>query len=186
MRRATFAVVLGAGLALATGCSSATDDGVAHLDPTFVEAPPPTGPAANGVTDQVLPGLGDGPAVDLASYRGTPLVVNFFASTCPPCVEEMPTIQDALERADGDFAVVGVATNDDVDEAEALVEQTGVTWDIGTDPDGSLIVAAGGSGLPTTLFVDADGNIVDVNIGAMQAGDLAGLLHDNFGIDLPD
>jgi thiol-disulfide isomerase/thioredoxin len=176
MRRAVAIAVL----LLAGAC---TDHPAADGDPA---GEPVSGTAAVGDTTQVLAGLGDGaPEVDLAGYRGEPLLVNFFASTCVPCVQEMPAIQAAFEAAGGAFEVVGVAVNDRVDAALDLVRRTGVTWDLANDPDGTFVRAAGGLYLPTTVFVDADGNIVDTHVGAMSSGDLASLLRDNFGIDVP-
>src|SRR5262245_22012921 len=80
----------------------------------------------SGVT---LPGLGDNPDVAFADYAGRPVVVNFFASTCAPCVEEMPAFEEVNEAAGGEVAFVGVAVNDRVEDALALAEETGVTWD---------------------------------------------------------
>ncbi len=151
------------------------------------DSPSPTGgepterPAQPGVTETVLTGLRDG-EVDLAGYRGAPLVINFFASTCVPCVEEMPAIERVYQAAAGGFDVVGVAVNDRVDDALALVEETGVTWDLATDPDGSFIRAIGGLYLPTTALVSAEGDVVDVHTGTLDADDLVRLLSDHLDV----
>ena len=111
--------------------------------------------------------------------------MNFFQHNCAPCLQEMPAIEAAFQAAGGTFAVVGVATQDDPDEAKALAGSLGVTFDLAADPQAQLFVDAGATVLPTTLFIDADGNVVDTHVGAMDAGDLASLLHDHFGIDVP-
>nr|MDQ3293736.1 TlpA family protein disulfide reductase [Actinomycetota bacterium] len=139
-------------------------------------------PEANA-TERVLTGLGEGAGeVDLAGFRGTPLVVNFFASTCVPCVEEMPAIERVFQAGAGRFAVVGVAVNDRVDDALALVERTGVTWDLATDPDGTFIRAMGGLYLPTTALIDAEGEVVEVRTGTLDADELVDLLDEHLGL----
>lgn len=171
MRRAVVVTVL-----LVAGGAACTDQPAA--------GPPLTNEATPGVTSRTLDGL-QGGQVDLASYRGTPLLVNFFQHNCAPCLQEMPDLEAAFEAAGGDFAIVGVATQDNPDRAQALADQLGVTWDLAADPSGALFLDAGAVVLPTTLFVDADGTIVDTHVGAMSAGDISSLLRDHFGIDVP-
>jgi thiol-disulfide isomerase/thioredoxin len=130
----------------------------------------------------VLDGL-DGGQVAFADYAGTPVVVNFFASTCAPCVREMPDIESVKDDVGDRVAFVGVATNDRVDDAVALARRTGVTWDLARDPRGDFIAEVGGLVLPTTVLVGADGRVVDVHGGQLDAGELRGMLRDDLGID---
>ena len=140
--------------------------------------------ADDDLSTVTLPGLGEHPDVAFADYAGRPVVVNFFASTCAPCVEEMPAFQEVNEAADGEVAFVGVAVNDRVEDALALVEETGVTWDLAADPDGTFIRSVGGVNMPTTVILDEQGHVVDVQGGKLDDGELVDLLSEEAGVDV--
>ena len=80
-------------------------------------------------------------------------MVNFFASTCIPCKKEMPALQRVHERLGDDVTFVGIAVQDDPEAAQDLIDQTGVSYDLGQDPTGSLFQGFGGVVLPITAFV---------------------------------
>ncbi|MDP8987408.1 MAG: TlpA family protein disulfide reductase [Actinomycetota bacterium] len=107
-----------------------------------------------------------------ADYRGRPLVINFFASWCAPCVAEMPDFEAVHQELGEQVAFLGINLRDQVDDATRLVETTGVTYDVGRDPSGDLATALGVVNMPSTLFVSADGQVVDAHPGALTAGDL--------------
>lgn len=111
-----------------------------------------------------------------------PTVVNFFASWCPPCVKEMPDFQDVSQELDGRVAFFGLAVNDRPEDAERIVEQTGVTYDWGRDVDGRVANAAGALNMPTTMFVDAEGEVVEVHSGALDADELRALVDEHLGV----
>lgn len=129
------------------------------------------------IGDSTLVGLGpDAPAIDFAALRGRPVVLNFFASTCAPCVTEMPALE-ATHQALGDrVAFVGVAVNDRVEDALAMVEDTGVTYPVAADPSGELFTSAGFSFLPVTVILDADGEVAKRLTGALGEDDLRAAL----------
>ena len=79
----------------------------------------------------------DGEEVPLSSVRGTPTVVNFFSSTCTPCITEMPAFEEVYQdvQGSGEVAFLGLAVADRTDDALALVEQTGVTYPTAEDKD---------------------------------------------------
>jgi cytochrome c biogenesis protein CcmG/thiol:disulfide interchange protein DsbE len=111
--------------------------------------------------DMTLPALGDyGPAGgrDLGELRGEPLVINFWASWCAPCVREMPALQRVSN--DLDVTVIGVDYIDQNDKAERLAERLGIEYELLRDDDGEFGNAVGLVGTPTTLLVDARGTIV--------------------------
>lgn len=111
----------------------------------------------------------DGRAVDLGHYVGRPMVVNFFASWCGPCAREMPDFQ-AVHVARGDeVTFVGVSLQDTPEAAQALAERTGVTYDLVRDTESELFRAIGGTSMPTTVFISASGEIVDVHGGELPA-----------------
>lgn len=145
------AVLAGFVVSLATG----DDDG----DPQASEA---TLVPAEDVPDVVLPGL-DGEDVQLSAYRGTPLIVNFWGSWCEPCVDEMPDLQRVHETLGDQVAFLGVNVNDSPEAAAAMVERTGVTYDLARDEDGALGRALDVTTFPTTFLIDAQGTVVDVS-----------------------
>lgn len=165
----------GAALGLA-GCGD--DDGGAD---------PPGSVALGGddVGDAVLAGLGpDAGDVDLAELRGRPVVVNFWASTCAPCVREMPALESVHQAAGDDVAFVGVAVNDRVDAALDLADRTGVTYPLVADADGSFFARAGATLLPTTLVLDRDGRVTRRMVGEVTADELVGALAEEAGVEV--
>jgi cytochrome c biogenesis protein CcmG/thiol:disulfide interchange protein DsbE len=119
-----------------------------------------------------LTGL-DGGTVDLAAYRGRPLLVNFWASWCRPCVKEFPLLRAVRERhrADG-LEVIGVlASSDSPAKARAFARRNGGTWPVGIDrgggPAGETTIAYGVAGLPETFFVRRDGSLAVLQLGEL-------------------
>jgi thiol-disulfide isomerase/thioredoxin len=115
--------------------------------------------------------LGGG-ATTFAAYAGTPLVVNVWASWCPPCKTEMPDFQEVHEALGSSVRFVGVDRADDTADAMSFVRRTGVTYDIVTDPDDRFTRALEISIMPTTLLVSADGVVVATLSGAQSADQL--------------
>ena len=135
--------------------------------------------AAEYVPDAVPLTRFDGSKVDLADYAGQKLVVNFFASTCVPCRKEMPALEQ-VQRALGEkVTFIGIAVEDDPKAAQALVAKTGVTYDTMQDPTGEMINKSGGTLLPYTIFVAADGTIMERHNGALDASQLRQKISDD-------
>jgi len=111
-----------------------------------------------------------GAEATLESYRGQPLVVNFWASTCAPCVAEMPDFESVFQEytARSDLAFVGINFGDTRDAAEDMVETTGVTYDIGRDTQRKLLTDFGSTTMPTTVLVDRDGRVVEMRTGPVS------------------
>jgi thiol-disulfide isomerase/thioredoxin len=128
----------------------------------------------------------DGDEVPLASVRGEPTVVNFFASTCIPCITEMPAFEQVFQELGAEEAPVrflGIAISTDrTEDALDLVERTGVTYPTAKDLDGSVASALDVALLPTTVLLDADGDIVGSSSGELSARELRSLLVE-LGID---
>jgi cytochrome c biogenesis protein CcmG, thiol:disulfide interchange protein DsbE len=115
---------------------------------------------------------------DLTSYEGTPLVVNFFASWCVPCVTEMPAFEEVHQAYGDEVAFVGLAVRNTIEEGQGIVDDTGVTYDLGRDPRGDILTALGGLNLPTTVLVAADGTVTSVNTGEVSASELTEMIDD--------
>ena len=115
----------------------------------------------------------DGETTSLAAYGGRPLVVNFWASWCPSCVAEMSAAFLPAQLALGDdVSFLGMNIQDERERALDLVAETGVLFDLAEDADGSLYSALGGLGMPFTLFVSAEGQILDVHNGPLTEDQL--------------
>jgi len=125
----------------------------------------------------------DDEVVTLASLRGKPVLVNFFASYCTPCIREMPALEAAHQAVGDQVRFLGLAMQDRPEEALDLVERTGVTYQVAQDKDGSVITALGGIVLPTTVLLDADGDIVASHAGELSEDQLLGLIADELGIE---
>ena len=121
----------------------------------------------------------DGGQLSLAELSGEPLVVNFWASWCPPCVAEMPDFERVhLDRAE-EVRFVGLNTQDRREQAEALAVQTGVSYELGFDPDGALARDFEVISMPSTYFVDADGAIVHRHAGLLTEQQLRDLIDEH-------
>jgi len=86
-----------------------------------------------------------------------PAIVNFLASWCGPCREELPE----LERISKEIAVVGVDVADNRGKAVELLDEAGVTFPVGYDPQRKVASGYRVNGMPTTVLVGADGTEVD-------------------------
>jgi thiol-disulfide isomerase/thioredoxin len=164
MRRV--AVLLALGLLLtAASCTGGRDEPAAPDDGVSLEG--------DDIGDYTLAGLGpDADPVDLPSLRGRPVVVNFFASTCGPCVREMPALESANQTLDGEVTFVGVAVADRVDDALALVDRTGVTNALAADPTGEVFATSGATLLPATMLLDGEGEVFRRFTGEIGEDDL--------------
>ncbi len=114
-----------------------------------------------------LPGLRGG-RVRLAELRGRPVVLNFWASWCPPCLAEMPEFERVHRRLGGRVAFLGVNQRDQPRAAEELAGRTGVTYPLAVDVAGQAFDAFGGLGMPTTVLIGADGTVADVFAGQLD------------------
>lgn len=115
----------------------------------------------------------DGSQASFRDYRGKPVVVNFFSSTCVPCQTEMPALEQVHRKAGAQIAFLGLDVQDTVASGKAFVESVGVTWDMGRDPDASILQSLGGTALPTTVVLDANGKIVYQHLGKLEVDDLS-------------
>jgi cytochrome c biogenesis protein CcmG/thiol:disulfide interchange protein DsbE len=117
----------------------------------------------------------DGAPFDLASYRGKPVVVNFWASWCTPCRDEFPMLKDQLATlgpTDG-LVIVGVLYKDQADLAKPFVTDMGATWPTVADADGAIAAAYRVVAPPQTYFIDKDGVLRGIQIGQVLASDFA-------------
>jgi cytochrome c biogenesis protein CcmG/thiol:disulfide interchange protein DsbE len=126
-------------------------------------------PAAAFTADK-LDGRG---TLSLSDYAGKVVVLNFFASWCPPCKEENPALVRVWERyRTSDVVFIGIVYSDSTDKARTYVSANGVTWPTVQDGDGRIAFAYGVFGPPETYFIGPDGIIAGRHIGAVDEGTL--------------
>ncbi|HEY3700940.1 MAG TPA: TlpA disulfide reductase family protein [Acidimicrobiales bacterium] len=110
-----------------------------------------------------------GSTISLSDFRGRPVVMNFFASWCPPCRDELPILSAAQRRVGANVAFVGIDVSDSTPAALDLVRSSGVTYPLGVDPNYKVTDSLYHlRGLPSTVFIDAKGNINGTVLGQLS------------------
>jgi cytochrome c biogenesis protein CcmG, thiol:disulfide interchange protein DsbE len=128
----------------------------------------PSSRPAPQLPSQVL----SGPHVDLASLRGKPALVNFWASWCGPCKQEAPELKRFSEGLGNRATLVGVDWGDSADGAREFIAKSGWRYPILRDPTQKVGTEYGLNGLPTTFVLNADGDIVQTLQGPQTAAKL--------------
>ena len=130
-----------------------------------LEAAPVKGHPAPEITLETTAGE----TVTLSDFKGKPVLINFWATWCPPCRAEMPDFQ-ALHRELGDDVVVFSvnASSQDNGDVNAFMEEFGITFPVLLDKTGLAGVTYNVRGLPTTVFVDRNGVINEVFTGGLN------------------
>ena len=111
----------------------------------------------------------DGDSVALASLAGRPVLLNVWATWCPPCREEMPALQELHDRYDErGLAVVAASLDASAADAAAFARELGLTLRLLHDPAGRVTRTFRTTGVPETFLIGADGRIVRRWIGAFD------------------
>jgi thiol-disulfide isomerase/thioredoxin len=160
--------------ALALGVSACGLFG--HDDATV--SPVPSSPAIVVATGSIPDTVGALPTLDVAGFhtlleqaKGTPLVVNFWASWCGPCVDEAPLLAKAARTHRG-IQFLGVDILDDRGDAQQFIRDHAIPYPSVFDPPGDIRTDAGSEGQPVTLFIAADGLQVAKVDGQLDAESL--------------
>lgn len=164
---AAFAVVVGGWVGWAALQAPELPDFVASGDAIDV----PADGAFPPVTLEEFEGM-------LVGLRGRPVVVNVWASWCAPCRTEMSLLQAAADAYAGRAVLLGVASNDDPDEAQAFLTELGLTYPNVFDRSGEIRVALGLTAYPTTYVFDSAGSLRARVNGGISEQRLAGLIED--------
>lgn len=128
---------------------------------------------ARGLPPVALESL-DGQSTPISNIApGKPMVVNLWATWCPPCIREMPVLQDAQKNSTG-IVFVFANQREQAETIRSFIDEQQLDLaNLYRDPDGELASAVGSQGLPTTLFYNADGQLVDTHFGALSRATLA-------------
>lgn len=117
--------------------------------------------------DFTIPML-SGESFSLSEQRGKPVVVNFWATWCPPCRAEIPFFQAAARKYNGQVTVIGVDDGEPLSLVASFVNEMGMTYPVPLDEDSAVSRAYRVNSLPTTFFIDAQGIIRNIHIGIIN------------------
>jgi len=159
------------------------DDASAPTLPSGLE--PPSGSPQRG---QQAPDFSittfDGETFSLSAHLaddGRPVLLNLWASWCPPCRAEMPVFDEVSADRAADVLVIGVAVDDTLAAARAFAGQIDVAYPLGFDTDGVIASRYPSPGLPTTFTISAGGEIVRVAYGELDEDDMHSLIDEAIG-----
>jgi thiol-disulfide isomerase/thioredoxin len=126
----------------------------------------------------------DSNEVDLSKLKGKVVLVDFWATWCPPCLEELPNVLETYKKYhDKGFEIIGISFDKDIDTVKKFVKEKGMVWPQYADGkfwDNDLGVYFGIQQIPTTWLVDKSGKVVDKD---MRGSELAAKVAKLLGID---
>jgi cytochrome c biogenesis protein CcmG/thiol:disulfide interchange protein DsbE len=117
--------------------------------------------------------VGGGEPVTLSALRGQPVVVNFWATWCVPCLEEHALLASAARGLEGQARFLGVVYEDDPAQVLRFLARHDSAYPSLLDPDSRTAIAYGVFGVPETYFIDAEGRIAAKHVGPLEPGPLA-------------
>ncbi len=137
----------------------------------------PATPAITNLSGKVapafsLPALFGNRIVSLASFKGHPVVLNFFASWCTPCKAELPFFATTAKSTTSKVDFIGIDENDSASSARTLITKDRVSYPLASDSGGAMSGPYGLYGLPTTFAIGADGKVVAEIAGQISQSQL--------------
>jgi peroxiredoxin len=119
--------------------------------------------------DFVFPGL-DGKTISLADYKGKVVFLNIWATWCPPCRDEMPSIEKLYKELKGeDFEILAVSIDASGAKAVApFMKKFHLSFPVLLDPEGTMKTLYGTTGVPESFIIDKEGRIEQIIIGPMD------------------
>ena len=121
--------------------------------------------------DFTLPQL-DGTQLRLSDLRGKPVIVNFWASWCGPCRDEIPQLVALHRQHATDLTIVGVDLQEDAGSVRSFVNDFGMSYPVVLDTHGATIRPYHITGPPTSVFIDASGTVRKIVLGPLAGSDL--------------
>ena len=121
----------------------------------------------------------DGSALELSDLRGKVVMVDFWSSWCPPCIEEAPVLAATYRQYAGrGVEFVGVAIWDEEGAVREFVQRFGVSYPNGLDAKGKIAIDYGLRGIPEKFFIDPEGRLVRKFVGPVTAERLSAILDE--------
>ncbi len=134
-----------------------------HIDSPLVGRPAP---------GFALKAVGSSDTIDLSRYRGTPVVLNFWATWCRPCWDEHPVLTANAQMMGNKVQFLGVVFQDDEKKIVDFLKERGWAYPTVVDQHGKTAIAYGVGGVPETYFLDRNGTIVAKYAGPMSDEEL--------------
>jgi cytochrome c biogenesis protein CcmG/thiol:disulfide interchange protein DsbE len=138
-------------------------------------------PLVGNVAPALVGTTANGDEFDIDDHRGRWVLVNFFATWCPPCVQEHPELVELSERTDGQLQVVSVAYNDEDEKVIEFFETRGGTWPVLLGGANGASLDYGVKKLPESFLVDPSGTVVAKLNGAVTVEQIDQLIADRTG-----
>ncbi|MEV6306266.1 TlpA disulfide reductase family protein [Actinoplanes sp. NPDC051861] len=169
-------------LLMLAGCTAAVEPDDPEIPSPFAECAEITGatPVSTEVPEVSLPCFTGGGEVRMPALR-RPVVINIWASWCPPCRDELPVFQGLADRAEDRFTVIGVDSGDGRDAAASFATDRAVDFPTLFDPERRFAGALGAATLPVTVFVNPDGEMY-VHRKAVDVDQLIDLMAKHTGV----
>lgn len=119
----------------------------------------------------------DGNIVNFSDYRGKVLLINSWATWCPPCKAEMPTLETYYQNnKEAGFEILAINAGESKEVASKFKQYNGITFPIMLDTNGDIIEALGITGLPTSILVNRDGIVEHIHVGMFFENDLESII----------
>ena len=133
---------------------------IAFVATALIASLPALAGDASGPAPQFTLGAKGGSTVSLAQYKGQVVMLNFWASWCGPCRQEMPLLESIYKQyKKSGFTLIGVNVEPDSKAADKWLEQTPVTFPVIYDKESTVSKSYDVSGIPSTVIIDRKGNI---------------------------
>jgi len=137
-------------------------------DPSAINSPLIGKPAPSFA----LKAVGSGQTIDVATLRGKPAIINFWATWCGPCYQEHPTLVQNAQVLGNQVQFVGIVFNDTEPKIQAFLNERGSAYPTLLDESGKTAIAYGVGGVPETFFLDRNGTIVAKYAGPLTTEEL--------------
>lgn len=115
----------------------------------------------------------DGKTVHLSDYKGKTVLINAWATWCPPCRAEMPDLENYYrQQKDNDFVILAINAGDTLEQAQGFVRSNNLSFPVLLDPEVEILQALGITGFPTSILINPDGIVKYIHIGMLRPDDL--------------
>jgi cytochrome c biogenesis protein CcmG/thiol:disulfide interchange protein DsbE len=134
----------------------------------FSSAAPKRGPVIGSMLeDFVLPGINK-QTISLNQYRGKTIILNFWATWCVPCKDEMPLLQSIYQTSGEKLVVIGVNSQESEGDVQRFIDQNFINFPIALDASGEITRKFQINGYPTTFLIDSKGILRNLHIGVLR------------------